>query len=501
MTKVDIELHNSVIDIYNKIKDIDDTGIEIDIPEGSVIFDNTLNIKLLKRILQRDSKVLTLTTKDKKGKLLIDIVEDNVTLETGPYINYTPKKSFFDSFKNIKKPSLTLPRINFPKAGVIIPLIIILAIIGTGLFLVQKTHRASANIKVESQILTRSITISVKKGASNDFTNNIIKGTEVQKTLQNSQTAPTTGEKLIGTTAKGEITLYNKTTTEKTFKKGEILIYDKDDIEYEYKTTEDVTVPARIDDIDPAEPAINGEKAVSIEATVIGEEYNISKDKTLTFKDYKSSEFGAKATSAITGGKKEAKKAVSQEDMDKLKAALLTKNKEDIQKELEKGNSSTKYIKGSEEIAVIKEEYSNKVGDEASFIKLDQSITATALSYAQSDLDSLIESTLKSLIPEGYVISNKDKEIKVEILGNATKSVLTKIQADIQVTIKTFIVPFIDENKLKEDLKNKSLEEGQKIINDINNVKTYEINIFPNISILKRFPNDVSKITINVEKE
>jgi len=510
MTKVDIEIHSNVVDIYNKIKDIDDTGIEIDIPEGSVLFDNTLNIKLLKRILQRDSKVLTLTTEDPKGKLLMDIIDDNVTTDTATYIKYEPKGSIFEKFKSFKRPNIDfskiggiLPKINFPKSGFIIPLVVVILVIGIGFFALQKTHKASAKIVVESQTLTRSITINVKKGASNDFANNIIKGSEIQKTIQNIQSAPTTGEKLIGTTAKGEVTVYNRTTTDKNFKKGEILIYENNNKEYKYKITSDITVlGAKSGSTDPAASLVPGEKLVNVEALVIGEEYNISKDKTLNFDEYKSSEFAAKATSAITGGKKETKKAVAQVDMDTLKEKLLKQNKEDIQKELEKNSSnSSKYIKGSEDIAVIKETFSDKLNDDAIELKLDQTITATGLSYSQSDIDNLIASTLKNLIPEGYEVSTQDKEIKVEVLGNSTKTVLNKNQADIQVTLKLFIVPTIDTEKLKDELKNKNIEEGQKIINNINNVKTYEINTFPNIPMFKKFPSDTTKIDIKIEKE
>ena len=99
MTKIDIEIHNNVIEVYNKIKDIDDSGIEIDIPEGSVLFDNTLNIKLLKRIVQRDGKSIVLTTKDEKGRLLMDIIDDNVTSENLPYIKFEPKQNIFAKFK------------------------------------------------------------------------------------------------------------------------------------------------------------------------------------------------------------------------------------------------------------------------------------------------------------------------------------------------------------------------------------------------------------------
>jgi len=501
MTKLEIEIHDNVIDIYNKIKDLDDSGIEIDIPQGSVLFDNTLNIKLLKKMVERDSKTLTLTTADPQGRTLLDMIEEGMGTPTLPYEEYTPKENMLSKLKRIRMPRP--PKIGVPtKTGAILPIVIVVLIIGGGIYTLQKLHKASTKIIVEAQTLTRSITIKVKKGESNNFAENIIKGTELQETVQNFQTIETTGEKLTGTTAKGEITIYNKTTEEKKFKKGTVLIYDDGDNEYRYVTTSDVTVPARIDDIaDPTNITL-GEENVDIEAVDVGDEYNFDKDKNLELDDYKTSEFVAKSKEDIDGGKKETKQAVSKEDIYKVTEELTTQNTKDIQSQLEKQKSNdTKYIKGSETITVLKEEYSKELGNEATELMLDQTLTATALGYSQTDLENVANEALKMLVPNGYEISEKDKDIKVEVLGKSTNSILNSNEADLQVTIKTYVVPAIDEEKLKGDLSGKSVEDAQKVINNISNIKTYEIHITPSLPLFKKFPKDVNRISVEVEKE
>jgi hypothetical protein len=506
MTKVTVEIHDNVIDLFNKIKNIEDMGIEINIPKGSVLLDSVITIKLLKKMAQREGKVLNILTDDPQGKVLLETAEEGSTVPTIPYEEYTSKTSLLEKAKNF---SLNNPfkniNFNLNKGSLyLIPVLILGGLVIGGFILIGKTYKASAKVIVEAQPLTRSLSIKVKKDTNSDYTKNILKGTLVQDTLQNSASAPTTGKKLIGEKSKGEITIYNKTDAIKEFKKGTILIYEDDDTEYQFQITKNLDVPARIDAEDPEAtvPTVYGENTASVEAMDIGKEYNLDKGKKLTFDDYKSSEFEAKTKDKTTGGTKEEKKAVDAKDLETLKKDLTTSNTEKIQSLLNKNrDNNTKYIKGSESIQIIKEEYSAKVGDEKDTITLDQTITAEALSYSNSDLDNLLGETLKTLIPEGYEISKQEKDIKVEVLGNSTNSVLSKDQADLQVTVKINIVPKIDVEELKNKIKGVSLEEAQKVLGSIASIKTYELNIFPNLPFLRYIPKNDQNITVLVEKE
>lgn len=504
MTKIDVELHDDVIEICNKIKSIEDTGIEINIPEGSVLFDSIVTIKLLKKVAQRDGKVLTITTTDAHGLTLLEMTEEGTASPTIPYEEYEPKLNILDKIKKfkIKNPFEGL-QINFGVAPLILGIIFVLLGVG-GYFIINKIHKASAKIVVEAQTLTRSVTVSVKKDTESNHENGILKGIVLSSTIEQGLSIETTGEKLVGNTAKGEVTIYNKTAEEKEFEEGEVLIFEESDKEYKYKILEDITVPARVDDEDPeAEvPTIYGEATVDIEALEIGDEYNIDGNETLAFDDHKKSDYIAKTKEDLSSGKKETKQAVSEEDLASLKTTLLETIKETMPNNLgDSAGKQNEYIKGSEYITIIEEEYSHESGEEAEEISLNQTAIADALAYSKKDLEDMLDEILKDLIPEGYVISEKDKDIKVEILGNSTNSVLNATQADLQATIKTYIVPDIDENKLKEDLRGKSLGDAQKTLGGIRNVKTYELTMFPNLPFIRKLPKDIEKISIDIQKD
>jgi hypothetical protein len=93
MTKLELEIHEDVISVINKIKSTNDAGIELIIPEGSVLFENVLNLKILEKEAEQTGKTLHFTTEDESGLNLIAAIKDGVTpsIQNGP--EESPKPS------------------------------------------------------------------------------------------------------------------------------------------------------------------------------------------------------------------------------------------------------------------------------------------------------------------------------------------------------------------------------------------------------------------------
>ena len=87
------------------------------------------------------------------------------------------------------------------------------------------------------------------------------------------------------------------------------------------------------------------------------------------------------------------------------------------------------------------------------------------------------------------------------MLGNTGTTELNTTKADIQVTLKTFVVPDITEENLMEQIKGKSVSETQKILGSIRNIKTYEFKLSPKIPIFGKVPTDENRIHITIERE
>lgn len=507
MTRVDIDLNEDVISILSKLQNINDVGIDLNIPVGAAIFENILSLKLLKKELEKNGRVLHFTTEDEAGNTLIEMLDENTSpgfmpedlgeFSMRPPVNIFSKvSSFLGRF---------VPRFNILALGgkKIFILGLMLLVGGFVLFKYVRSPKANIKIVVDSQLLARSVSIKVKKDVSTDQEQKILKGIGVSAAIVEQAEEDTTGEKLVGEKAEGEITIYNKTPEEMNLEKGEELSFKDDDEDLMFVLTEDVTIPpiAEKDPTDPATVLVPGQADVDVEAKDIGDKYNIDGSETIEFENYKKAELIATSKDSFTGGKSETKKVVSNEDITNISIKLLDTIKGNsegvLKKELSK---SQELISGSVSVIVQKEEFSNESGDEATKIKLVQEVLVTGLAYSNEDLEDLLDDLIDKFVPEEYVISDEDKEIKVEILGNTDSSILSSSEADLQVTVKTYVVPKISEEDLKDKLRGKNLEEAQKVIGSVRSIKTYELNISPSIPFFKKIPKDSGRISVEIIK-
>jgi len=511
MTKLEIELHDNIISVLHKLKNINDTGIELVVPEGSVIFENILNLKLIQKWSEKEEKVISFQTDDQNGQNMLASMEngnefpDEMAQDTSSLDEELPQQKI-----SMPKFRFSLPTIKLKKGKIVVfiaALLILLGLLGFGAYrYAAKQPIANIKIIVNSQPLTRSLEIKVADGEETDAENKILQGATVAASVEDNVTVETTGEKIVGEKAEGEIVIYNKTDEEKEFEDGtEVIFEDDDDDEFVYELKDDVTVPPREEasDSTPANPKyISGSAEVDVEAKEIGKDYNIDEGESLEIEDQDDSDYVAEVYKDIDGGKKETVLIVAQEDIDTAATKLLEDAEETAYRALdEKISGGQKLINGSQSVAVIKEEYSHILGEETEELTLSQSFASKGLVYKPEDLDKLIDELIQEFIPEDFILSTKERVLNVEILGNTETTTLNELEADIQVTIKTFVVTAISEDSIKKELMGKNVGDAQKYIGSIKNIKTYEFSIDPRIPLLDFVPKDEGRIIIKLERE
>jgi hypothetical protein len=502
MTKLELETTDDLVSSLNKIRDLNDEGIQLVVPEGSILFDSSLNLKLLNKQAEKLGKVLHIETIDKTGLTLLSEEDgEHSYQETHPGREQLRKK--FNGIPKLSLPSVSLPQFNFfENLGTKTPLIIFVGIVtllvGGGIYAAAKSPHAEVKIILNSQPLTKSVQIKVVKDTSTNAQTKTLRGIELKAEATEQGSIETTGEKLVGEKAKGKVTIFNFTAEEKTFKEGTKLTYK----DLEYVLDEKVTVPAQtIDTTDPLDPkTVKGQEEADVVAADIGDKYNLEKGKNLKIKDYKEAEFIASVTEEIDGGESKTVKVVSKDDISKVSADTLAASKEAAENALNaKIGLGQKLVKGAVTTSVVKEEFSTKEGEEAEKIEVTQTISASGMAYAVSELDSLLDSLSTDLIPEGFEISDKSRDIQVDVLGNSDTTVLSSSEADLQVTLKTYVIPILDEEQLKEDLGGKTGSEAEKVLGSIRNVKTYELTVSPNIPLFNKVPKDPERIVTTIE--
>ncbi|HXK52482.1 hypothetical protein H6802_02655 [Candidatus Nomurabacteria bacterium] len=508
MTKFEIEIHDDLINVLGKLQTINDDGIELIIPEGSVIFENILNLRIIQKELEKSGKTIHFETSDENGKRLIENLE-NDSSGLSSELDFTEAEATEINPKTHRKKqrtvSLALPKFKFSGgtkfkiAGLIG--VVTAVIIGSLYLLIWKQHKAIVNLVVEAQPLVKSVQIRVATNSETNTEQKTLKGSQVSTSTVQTASVPTTGEKLVGNQASGTVKIYNKTTNGKTFKKGTVLVYKKDDKTLKYTLDEEVEVPERTEDILQDPPLITwGEKEVDVTAEEIGNSYNIDSGESLDFDDFDKDDYTAKSTTKINGGSSETLKIVAQEDIDNL-LIELEKSDDKTKTELQqKTSTGRKLIPGSISLQTTKDSFSAELGDEAENLELVREATATGLTYSENELEVLLDRLVDDFVPEGFELSTKDKEIKAEVLGATETTTLSSEQADLQVTIKAYVIPKIDEIELRENLAGAPLSKAEEILNAISNVATYSLDVKPNIPLLNSLPHNPENIEITVTK-
>ncbi|OGC70332.1 hypothetical protein A2415_05140 [candidate division WWE3 bacterium RIFOXYC1_FULL_39_7] len=512
MTKLTLEIYDDVVATLSKISNLNDSGVELEIPEGSVLFDNILNLKVISKHAEKNGLTVHFYTQDETGNTLIENMEDGTDALSGQ-MNHIDGAYPTENFAKIserklrmpKLPKLSIPQFN-PKFLKIFIAVLVLALLG--FWLISKSSnklKATAKIIVNSQPLARSVTIKVKSETESSAQSKVLRGTIVKTAVEQNKEIDVTGEKLVGKKATGKALIYNKTTSEKEFDKGTVLTFDRDEGDLNFVTKGGVTVPAAAptDPADPASPITPGSAEVEIEAQNIGSEYNLAKDKTLEVKGQKKADFEGKIQTETTGGKSEKVKIVDAADKKKLIDELSKEITEQSTASLNaKVSSSQQLINGSQKLTVLKQTFNHEVGDETDKLSLSQTGEVEGLVYLKDGLDNLLDELLKEFVPEGYELSDKEREINVEVLGNSSNSVLSSTEADIQVTLKTYVVPAVNEDEIKQNLMGKTPADAQKYLGGISNIKTYEFNLSQGLlPFSTRVPKNPDQIEVIIERE
>ncbi|HAI62947.1 MAG: hypothetical protein UU64_C0005G0043 [candidate division WWE3 bacterium GW2011_GWF2_41_45] len=503
MTKLELEIHDDALSAINKIKHLNDSGIELVIPEGSILFDNIISLKLISQAAEKNQKMLQFTTSDETGASLIAMLEEPVgqagqdfqPREIEQMTGVDPEKSRF-VFKKSMLPKIRLPKV---RSGLLLPAVILAILAGT-VFILSKKPAAYAKVVLNSQPLTRSTAIKVKHGGTTDADKMELKGQTLDTNVEITDEVPTTGEKLVGEKAEGEAIIYNKTVEEIKLDKGTKLNYDEKDLGY--VINDDITVPARVDD--PVDPSIikPGEATVKITAADIGSNYNIDGNESLEVDDYKSSEMAAKTKDDLSGGESKKVKVVAEADKTTLQKKVTDAAKEKASSDLKfKLGKTQRLIEGSVTALITKEAYSAKVGDEAEKLILTGYAGASGLTYMDSELNSLLDKIVQNLVPQGHVLSEKQREVSALPLGNSSSSVLNSAEADMQITLKTFTVTAVDKEELKKALAGKSVPDAEKVLGEIGSLSEYSIEIRPVIPFFKNVPRDLNRINLEIENE
>lgn len=391
-----------------------------------------------------------------------------------------------------KLPHLTLPhlpRLTLPR----LPLLIFLAsafFLSLGIFLlVWLLPKSMVTLSFKTKPLDESITLTLSEKATTLDTSQAIVPVEREEiTVSGEKMVDTTGKKTIGDPAKGQITLYNRTTLTKTFAKGTLLTSGN----LKFSLDADVEVASKSAGSDYVD--VPGKATTTLTASGIGEASNLSSGTEFTIASFSKDSYVGKNDESLKGGTSKEIQTVSESDQTTLRkdltAELLDKAKSQVESAT---NPALGYYILTKDSKIVKETYSAKVGAEATTLGVNLELSTAVLRYQKKDITDLVSSALTQKIPSGYTRIGDLPVVELsagEDLGDG------EIATTAKVTIS--LIPSVSEAELKNNLRGKSGGAIVEVLNSIPGIDHSEVIITPLWlpPRLKSMPRNVKNIQI-----
>jgi len=505
MKEIIIKKEDRLLQIINKILTCESSEIKIDIPSTSILFQNILNLKIFQRVLDSSGKIAKIETTSEQGKKLLSQVRNNNQDEADfsryqesfenptheKVLDSPPKKS------NFEFPNIEIPKISFSNLKM---LPIILAGVGLVIgvlyyFLIYK-FTVDLEILVSSERFVKSFEVSVSSIRNTDVENKVLRAESVPAVYKAEKEIATTGKVEGGKKAEGEVKFLNKTDKVIKLGKDTKLTFKESGKELVYLLEDSVEIPSRSITSTSPETFVSGEKIESALATSFGSSYNLSAGKTLSVNGYPTSELSAVVSSSFEGGVKNTLNAVSEEDLKSISSLSL----DDFKNSFVFPSMPDKVIlKNSESFSIAKESFNAKLTEASDKLVVSQEIVVSYLLYDYNQALNFVKASMKSLIPDGYELYGKDLQIELNSLGAVSGVNYNTKESKAQLTIKSYKIPTIDPDEIKEKVRGKKVSEVSEILDEMN--LNYNITSSSGLLNLLGFPQEVNKINVTVTKQ
>lgn len=402
---------------------------------------------------------------------------------------------------SLKLPSLPLPALKthlhfgFLKGkGLLVPLVAasILLLLSVGLVVAWwYLPKAEIKLTLTPNNLEKDFTIRLDPSlAEADQAELALPGRLVKASLEGSQSKATTGTKTIGDPAKGEVTVYNRTNSEKKFAVGTELVGPND---LQFTLDEEVTVASQSAGTDYS--TVPGKATVKVTASAIGAEGNFASGTEFNIGKHARTDFVARSNAEFTGGTSREIQAVSKQDQESLRESLTADLESKALSELDSQTSDNQQIiADSLESKLIREEMNHKIGDEANEVELSLEIEFSALAYRQEELQALIDEEIKQLLPAGFDYSPQENDYEFSLQEVTAENI-----AVFSVAFKTKLVPQVDADQIRRDLAGKKPLLAKQYLENIPNVRAVDISYYPKLpTALITMPRIQKNITVNI---
>lgn len=356
--------------------------------------------------------------------------------------------------------------------------------------------QATVTLYVKPRTINRQTEFTIDTTITNvDLATNSIPGVPIETEITAEAETPATGERLIGETAKGTVTLYNRTDSVKAFEAGTRITGPGNLV---YTINEAVTI-ASASSKENQDLSVTIEPAttsVGITASAIGAEYNMAEGTELSVANFDKSSYVARASSPIAGGTSREITAVAQADIDMVREAV---RQEIESKVLAQVNQSQQGFTGavilSDGDGTAEEELSAELGEEASSVKLSAGVLVRSMTYKKSDLALIVQNQVREEIPANYNLDQDDLNLEVQ-----TTDEIDQAGVEVAGKVELTVSPNLDVLAITQAIRGKFPAVTEDYFKSLPGFERVEIDIQPDMpTSIKTFPRFADRIEIIIQ--
>ena len=404
------------------------------------------------------------------------VPEQAIPVELASTADNKPKRKF--NFKKFIPKSFISPAIILAVVG------IVGLLLGVYIFLLK----AEVKIFVEPKIVEKDaqVVADPNQKTVNEDTK-IIPGQMVEVEVSGSAKDSASGKKQIGDPAKGTIIIYNKTFSSQSLSKGTAV--NSGGIKFTLDTGATIASQSASDS-----GITFGKTNVTVTAVSIGADGNLSSGSDFTIAGFTSDKVAAKSEGNFSGGTSKDVTVVSSDDQQRLLAKLSSDLKQQAQQKLQEKFPDKKVLQEALLEQITSKKYNKNINDQAGEFSLSMTIRYKGTAFEDKDLKLIVSKLVNTQVPEGF---------ELDLSGTETQSDVSKMEKDGKLIFlarfKAKMMPKIDTEKIKSQIKFKTLSEAGVIIKEMENVLGSEINLSPKLpEILQRLPIIAKNIKIEV---
>ncbi len=369
-------------------------------------------------------------------------------------------------------------------AGGILGLVVVMG------FLYWNVPSTQITVYLKPQVLERELTVqAVTATEGEDLKEGIIAAQLLETEVDGVVEKQTTGEAVVGEKARGKVTIYNKTTSAKTWESGTALTGPKD---LKFTLDQEVTVASQSS---TPEGVTFGKADGDITAAQIGTESNLSAETELTIGNFSASAHSAR-TAVLLGGSAATARVVSEDDQQQALEELKDNLREEGKKKLaEKLTDEEKLLEAVVKEEVVNQQFSKAVGEAAEEVSLVMKLKLVMFKVKKADLDLLLWHQAQGSIPANFRLDPASSHLVVKE---------TEVESDTKVNLKTVaaltLVPELDSEEIRRNIRGRYFKLAKSYFESLPNFEKVEMKTRPAVvGRLGRLPFRAERISVEVK--